>query len=201
MADLKLEIALAGAAARGHPVSGDLEVVHSFADGSGVLLAVIDGIGHGEQAAVSARLAADTLLRHPQDPPELLLKRCHTALRATRGVVMSIAVIDLRRATVTWCGIGNVIGALYHAGANMLEGHAELLLRPGVVGLGELPAPAVSAMPLRARDTLIFATDGIGRHFVDGLPPGPGPQDLANEIVARHHRDNDDALVLVARTS
>lgn len=201
MADLTLEVGVAGAAARGHRVSGDLEVVLSFPDGGGVLLAVIDGIGHGEQAALSARLAADTLLRQPQDAPELLLKRCHAALRGTRGVVMSVAVVDLRRATVTWCGIGNVIGVLYHAGAKLLAEHAELLLRPGVVGLGELPALAVSVMPLRARDTLIFATDGIGRHFVDGLPPRPGPQSLADEIVARHRQENDDALVLVARAS
>jgi serine phosphatase RsbU (regulator of sigma subunit) len=201
VAPLNLEVGVAGRPVSGHPVSGDLEVVHRYPDGSGALLAAIDGIGHGEQAAASARLAADTLLRQPEDAPAVLLKRCHTALRGTRGVVLSVARVDLRHATLSWLGIGNVVGVLCRATAQVLAEHEELLLRPGVVGLAELPALHSSVIPLRVRDTLIFATDGIRRDFAEGLSLGASPQALADQIIARHRQENDDALVLVARAS
>lgn len=200
MAPLSLEFGIAGSVAPGQRVSGDLEVVHYYDHGGGVLVAAIDGIGHGEEAAASARLAADTILRHPQEKLGLLLMRCHVALRGTRGVVLSIASIDLRQGTMSWLGIGNVVGILYHP-----NGHGtpreELLVRPGVLGYGDLPVLQASAIPLRPRDMLIFATDGINRHFSEGLAFGASAQPLADYIIAHHSQRNDDALVVVARAS
>jgi len=200
MAPLSLELGIAGSVAPGQRVSGDLEVVHYYDRGGGVLVAAIDGIGHGEEAAASARLAADTILRHPQENLAGLLMRCHVTLRGTRGVVLSIASIDLRQATLSWLGVGNVVGVVFHA-----NGHAtareELLVRPGVLGYGDLPALHASAIPLRPRDTLIFATDGINRHFSEGLAFGASAQPLADYIMAHHSQRNDDALVVVARAS
>jgi hypothetical protein len=201
MAPLSLEFGIAGSVAPGQRVSGDLELVHYHDRGGGVLMAAIDGIGHGEEAAASARLAADTLLRRPEAGLEELLIRCHAALRGTRGVVLSIASIDLRHAAMAWLGIGNVSGIVLRGGAPSSHPREELLVRPGVLGYGELPALHASAIPLRARDMLIFATDGINRHFSDGLPFGASAQPLADHIITRHSQGNDDALVVVARVS
>src|SRR4030088_2845955 len=107
MAGLTLEFGVAGSIAPGERVSGDLEVVHYYDSGGGALIAAIDGIGHGEQAAATARLAASPPPRHPQHDPAALLMRCHGALRGTRGVVLSIASINLRQAALSWLGIGN----------------------------------------------------------------------------------------------
>jgi phosphoserine phosphatase RsbX len=164
-------------------------------------VAVIDGIGHGEQAAATARLAADTILAHPQEPPGTLLSRCHAALRGTRGVVLSIASIDLKRALLSWLGVGNVSGVVSRGAANVLSAQEELMVRPGVLGSGELPPLSAATLPLRFRDTLIFATDGISRHFADELTGGLPAQVLADDIIARHCTRNDDALVVVARAS
>lgn len=209
MGPLSLEFGIAGSVAPGQRVSGDLELVHYYDRGGGALIAAIDGIGHGEEAAASARLAADTLLRHPETGLEELLLRCHAALRGTRGVVLSIASIDLRHSAMAWLGIGNVSGIVLRGGAGaVMRGgpqtshpREELLVRPGVLGYGELPALHASAIPLRARDMLIFATDGINRHYSDGLPFGTSAQPLADHIVTRHSHGNDDALVVVARVS
>jgi phosphoserine phosphatase RsbX len=198
---LTLEFGVAGCVAPGHAVSGDLEVVHYYDDGGGALVAVIDGIGHGEEAAATARLAADTLLAHPQEPPGRLLGHCHAALRGTRGVVLSIASIDLQRALVSWLGVGNVSGVVSRGRASVLSAQEELLVRPGVLGSGELPPLRAATLPLRFRDTLILATDGISRHFADELPLGLSAQVLADDIITRHCPRNDDALVVVARAS
>ena len=200
MARLSLEFGVAGCTAPGQHVSGALEVVHYYAKGAAALVAVIDGIGHGEPAAATARLAADTLLHTPDDPLVSLLARCHAALQGTRGVAVSMASIDLGRALLAWLGVGSVSGVVSHGAANLLaEQQEELLARPGVVGAGNLPALQPAIIPLRARDTLIFATDGINRHFCDRLPPDTPPQRLADEVMVRHCTGKDDALVVVAR--
>jgi phosphoserine phosphatase RsbX len=201
VASLTLEFGVAGCVAPGHRVSGDLEVVHYYDGGGGALIAVIDGIGHGEQAAAIARRAADTLLAHPEEPPGTLLCHCHAALRGTRGAVLSIASIDLKRALVSWLGVGNVSGVVSRGAATVLSAQEELMARPGVLGSGELPALKAATLPLRFRDTLILATDGISRHFVDELTTGLSAQVLADDIIARHCPRNDDALVVVARVS
>lgn len=199
MAPLSLEFGVAGCTAPGERISGDLEVVHYYEQGTAVLVAVIDGVGHGETAAAAARLAADTLLHTPAEPPESLVMRCHAALRGTRGVVASIASIDLRRARLSWLGVGNVSGVVSRGAADLLAAQQELLARPGVIGSGDLPPLQPAIIALRARDTLIFATDGVSRRYCDGFPPHTAPQALADEIVARHCPGNDDALVVVAR--
>ena len=201
MAVLTLEFGVAGSIAPGQRVSGDLEVLHYYDGGGGALIAAIDGIGHGEQAAATARLAADTILRHPEEEPAALLMRCHAALRGTRGVVLSIASINLRQAALSWLGVGNVSGLVCRGTVNVLVAREELLARPGVVGYGELPALRASVIPLRARDMLIFATDGISRHFSDDLAAAASAQSLADDIIAHYRQRNDDALVVVARAS
>src|SRR5260370_34405419 len=118
MAALTLEFGVHGSMAPGQRVSGDLEVVHYYDGGGGALIAAIDGIGHGEQAAATARLAADIILRHPEYQPAALLTRCHAALRGTRSAVLSIASIDLRHAALSWLGIGNVSGLVCRGALN-----------------------------------------------------------------------------------
>lgn len=201
MAALTLEFGVAGCVAPGHRVSGDLEVLHYYNDGGAALIAVIDGVGHGEEAASTARLAADTLLADPGEAPTTLLARCHAALRGTRGAVLSVASIDLERALVSWLGVGNVSGLVSRGVANVLTLPEELMARPGVLGAGELPALRAATLRLRMRDTLILATDGISRHFADELPVATSAQVLADDIIARHCPRNDDALVVVARAS
>jgi phosphoserine phosphatase RsbX len=195
---LRLEFGVARSIAPGHRVSGDLEIVHYRDAEDAALVGLIDGIGHGELAAASARLAADVILQRPQDPPEALLARCHAALRGTRGVVLSLASIDLQRAALSWLGVGNVSGVVCR-GVTQVAGHEELWVRPGLLGSGDLPTLMSSVIPLRARDTLIFATDGVSPRFADQLAGKVSAQCMADDIIAHHCPGNDDALVLVAR--
>jgi phosphoserine phosphatase RsbX len=197
VADLSLQCAVARFVTPGHQDSGDLEIVQPY-DG-GMVIGVIDGIGHGDGAAAAAAVARDAIAEHPQDSPIALVVRCHEALRMTRAVVLSIASIDLRHGSLRWLGIGNVRGLVHRGAAAVLPSRAELLLRAGVVGANELPTLQTSVIPFRALDTLIFATDGIRPQFADGLVVTGPPQALADRILADHCQGNDDALVLVAR--
>jgi phosphoserine phosphatase RsbX len=199
MADLSMQCAVARFVTPGHQDSGDLEIMLPY-DG-GMVIGVIDGIGHGDEAAAAAAVARAAIAEHPEDSPIALVVRCHEALRLTRGVVLSIASVDLRHASLRWLGIGNVCGIVQRGDAAVLPSRAELLLRAGVLGAADLPTLQTSVIPLHPLDTLIFATDGIRPQFADSLVIAGSPQSVADAILADHCQGNDDALVLVARAS
>src|SRR6266567_6467873 len=87
-----LEWAVSAAAIRGETESGDLHVVEAFAHG--VLMAAIDGLGHGVAAAAAARSAARLITTNPGENVIRLVEQCDHRLHKTRGVVMSLASIN-----------------------------------------------------------------------------------------------------------
>jgi negative regulator of sigma-B (phosphoserine phosphatase) len=180
----------------GQGESGDRHVV--CCGGEGILIAAIDGIGHGEEAANAAEAALAILKASPEEPVISLLERCHEGLRSTRGVVLSLASIDPKHGLMTWLGVGNVQGVLMRAGAQKGSVGEVLLLRGGVVG-SQLPALQAAVLPIRRGDTLVFVTDGVRGEFVEGLSALESPQRAADKILKQHGRGNDDALVLVVR--
>ncbi len=191
-----------GAASRplpGQEVSGDHCVVQSFP--AGVLVAVMDGLGHGEEAARAAERAGTVLAADPRGPLPGLVQRCHEALRGTRGAVMSLASLDLTSQAMTWLGVGNVEGVLLRSPLGLpagLRARESLISRGGVVG-DRLPPLRPVTLPLRPGDTLIFSTDGILPGFLDPVDLYDPPQMIAGQVLAGFARPTDDALVLVAR--
>ena len=186
---------MAGEPLAGQPESGDLGLVLPFPGGT--LIGALDGLGHGDEAAAAARAAAGVLKAQPDAHVIWLVRRCHEALGETRGVVMSLASFSERYATLTWIGIGNVEGLLLRADAAANPRQETLLLRGGVVGF-KLPPLGAAVLPVAPGDALVLATDGIRSDFANGLSLTHPPQDVANQILARHAKKTDDALALVA---
>ncbi len=180
----------------GQGESGDQHLV--CCNRSGILIAAIDGIGHGGEAANAAKRAVSILKAGADEPVISLMQRCHEGLRSTRGVVLSLACIDQEQGMMTWAGVGNVQGALMRAGAHKGSVQEVLLLRGGVVG-SQLPTLQAAVLPVAKGDTLVFVTDGIRGDFAEGLSSLESPQRAADRMLERHCRGNDDALVLVVR--
>lgn len=191
-----IEWSIAARPLPGQTVSGDLHFVEPLEPG--VLLAVIDGVGHGDEAGVAARRAADILKKSGGESVIELVKHCHAALSDTRGVVMTLAFLDGEEDTVTWIGVGNVEARLFRAAANPSPAIENILLRSGLVGL-QLPALQASVMPLFPGDLLVLATDGLITGFDQGIHIAEPPQQIAGRILERYFKGTDDALVLVAR--
>jgi phosphoserine phosphatase RsbX len=188
---------LATAVRAGEAESGDLSVV--LLTPRGALVGAVDGLGHGEEAAAAAKVAVSVLESHLVEPVISLVRLCHEALRATRGVVVSLASIDAVEGVMAWIGVGNVEGILLRADPQAQPAIESLLLRGGVVGGAELPPLSEAVLRMSPGDTLIFATDGIKSGFAAGLTAGIAPQLLANRILRHYAKNTDDALVLAAR--
>lgn len=188
-----------GVAARalaGETESGDRCLVKRL--GNGALLAAADGLGHGAEAAVAADLAIRTVEGQARRPLLEIVEACHRALLRTRGAALSLALWNAELREVTWVGVGNVEGLLLKDGSGRRPERERLVLRRGVVG-DRLPALQASTVAVPREGLLVFATDGITDGFEQGLETRAAPQSLADRILARHSRDADDALVLVAR--
>jgi len=191
-----LEVGAASASLPGELVSGDVPVVEPFQ--GGVLVAAIDGLGHGGAAAQAALRAQSVLEDHAGAPLPALFERCHSRLARTRGVAMSLAAFHETDHHLTWLGVGNVEGTLLRAEAAPGASTESILLLGGVVGY-QLPRLRPSTTQVEPGDTLVLTTDGIASGFRHQLRAGEPPQQLADRILAEHRRVSDDALVVVAR--
>lgn len=176
--------------------SGDAHVVVPVENG--LLICVLDALGHGPEAAQTAAAAAIEVERHASAPVMSLIQRSHEALIGTRGVVLSLALFDFTERTMTWVGIGDVAGILVFGDATAHPPRLALVHRGGIVG-GRLPQSRPWVIPVNAGDTLLFATDGVRSGFDDDLLAGASPEANARALLDKHSKRTDDALVLVAR--
>jgi phosphoserine phosphatase RsbX len=194
-----IDFGVAGFTLPGQGESGDRHLIH--ANKQGVLVAVLDGVGHGEEAAKAAKAGISILETHSNEPIIQLVEDCHDGLRGTRGVALSLAFIHGPRRTMTWLGIGNIQGMLLRGiRSTDVPAQETLLLRGGTVGV-VLPPLRSAELSVASGDTLIFATDGLRPEFVEGLRPNETPQRMADDVLLRYRNEKDDALVLVARVN
>lgn len=181
---------------KGQDVSGDSYLIKPLSDG--ILVAVVDGLGHGYEAAQASKIAVSTLDTYAREPVITLVRRCHEALKGTRGVVMSIAKLNSSDKTLVWLGVGNIEVLLMREDGKPKISRERLLLRCGTLGY-QLPPLRESIIPLMPGDTLIFVTDGIRGSFEQGIERDDKPQQIADSIMAQFNKGTDDALALVVR--
>lgn len=176
--------------------SGDAFLVEATA--TGALVAVVDGLGHGEEAADVAELALVTLRAAAGRPLADCIMACHAVLRGSRGAAMTLVSVDSDRRRLTWMAVGNVEAALVRPGRDGARSTRWCVpLRGGVVG-DRLPPLRDSTTELAPGDMLVAATDGLSPAFIDSVSPSSATA-LSQHLHQRYARADDDALVLVAR--
>jgi negative regulator of sigma-B (phosphoserine phosphatase) len=191
-----LEWGVAIAPIKGEERSGDSYIVRTIKDC--ILIAVIDGVGHGDEAAEASRKAIQVLERTEDTNVITLVRRCHDVLMDTRGVVMSIAMLNVAERSMTWLGVGNVAGHVLRSDPNTMPTREVMLTRGGTVGL-RLPMLAASVTELKRGDVLLLATDGLAPGYSNEVRLDAPLQHLADQILKSYSRGTDDALVFVGR--
>lgn len=166
-------------------------------------MAVVDGIGHGQEAAAAAELATHLIETNTGELSlNALINECHAKLRGTRGAVLGLGLLNAAEDTLTWAGVGDIDGLLLRrrlsSGPPNLERHETLLTAAGVVGR-QLPRVPISTLRLDYGDLLVLATDGIRPGFEMNIRGGESTEQIARKILNDYALETDDALVLVAR--
>jgi negative regulator of sigma-B (phosphoserine phosphatase) len=182
----------------GENICGDRLLVVDV-DGTGALFGVLDGLGHGAEAAEAANCGVDVLQTARTEPLGALVQRCHRALSGTRGAAMTLARIDFRADTLSWIGIGNVAADLVAKHPAGVELRSSARLIGGIVGYRVPEVLAPQQVPIRPGDLLVIATDGVVEDHLDDIDFSAPALVIADQILNSHAKDNDDALVLAAR--
>jgi phosphoserine phosphatase RsbX len=191
------EIGVTQARLPGQQRSGDRVII--LDTDNGLIVAVVDGLGHGEEAAIAAHAAAAELIAQaPGASLQEQMERCHAALRTTRGVVMALASIDVTKNTISWLGVGNTMGILLRG--RFTEGIRDetLMQRAGLVGR-QLPPLREDVLPVFPGDLVVLATDGIHSRFSESVRRDEASQSIADGILASQYGGRDDAAVIVVR--
>lgn len=171
----------------GERENGDVVVVRH--ETNWLLFAVIDALGHGQQAAHAAKAAADLLERVPSSHDvSTILMSLHERLKGTRGAAGLVCIASGERLQA--CGVGNVEMRCGRPGI-------PVILTPGIIG-SHLKRLRPFACNLQRGDRVIMFSDGISSRFSFADVRDLSPKDACKSIFGRCRREHDDATVLVA---
>lgn len=190
-----VQVGVASRALGGGPESGDAYLTRALAEG--VLLAAIDGIGHGPEAALSAKEAIGVLEADPEKPLQDLVIHCHRRLQALRGAVMTLVRLK-DDGQVSCLGVGNVKAAIFRTRRARSVIVEDFVPRGGIIGR-RLPSLHVVTSRVQDGDLLILATDGVRPEFASMVRGDDCPQQVAQQILDEYCTGRDDALVLAIR--
>jgi serine phosphatase RsbU (regulator of sigma subunit) len=156
---------------------------------------MIDGLGHGPQAAAAAAAAIGVLAAHPVLDLPVAMQQCHEALKGTRGAALLLIRVAMEARELTFAGVGNVEAQLWQGGRTQ-----HLISDRGIVG-ATLPRTRPVTISLAADWLLLMYTDGIRDRF--DLPTlrqtAAGADTLAHALLTDWSRATDDATILVAQ--
>jgi anti-sigma regulatory factor (Ser/Thr protein kinase) len=190
------EVGIYGRPIPGEPVSGD-HAGFVRAD-ENLLVALVDGLGHGPDARKAADIAIAQLCARPTAALDAMLDDCHLALHKSRGAVGGVARVHEEHTELEAAGVGNVtLQVVDIQGARRVMGSSRVLGAPG-----PWRSPKRELLPIGSREVLILFSDGLSSR-VDMSQHAEllreHPIVIASQLVQRFARNTDDVLVLVAR--
>lgn len=159
---------------------------------------MVDGLGHGTEAAVAANEAVAQFQRSRHEPPAQILHAVHQALRHTRGGAVAVARIDPASATVAYAGLGNIAGAVVTPGAPVRR----MVSHNGTAGHNARKLQAFD-YPCGRGALLVMHSDGLSGGWALDAYPGLARQHpllVAGVLYRDFARGRDDATVVAART-
>lgn len=178
----------------GEPICGD---GWSVSQGRGRLVVlVVDGLGHGPDAAAASRAAMETVEKNLHRDAPGIMDAIHGALRPTRGAAAAVALLQPESELCSFCGIGNIAASIRSGGASRSMVSHNGILGHSVRKIQELQYP----FPKGA--LLIMHSDGIATHWDLAAYPGietRHPALVSAALFRDHSRERDDLTVLTLR--
>ena len=178
----------------GEEVAGDGWLLSASDDYRTVL--VVDGLGHGPNAARAARAATEAFATHAGAAPGALMQICHLALAPTRGAAGAAARVDAAKKHGTFAGIGNIACRVESTGERrQLGSHSGTLghvMRRVQEFEFDFPAGAL----------LILHSDGLTTRWTNADYPGLMARHaglIAGVLYRDHNRGRDDVTVVVLK--
>jgi hypothetical protein len=160
-------------------------------DGS-VTIAVVDGLGHGKEAAVAAKAFCEHVRDKIGDGLETIMTSAQRPMSGTRGAAAALLRLTRHESLLEFVGVGNIAvqsgrSATFHP-----------VSAPGIVGQ-RVRKLLPFAHELESDLLLVLHSDGISTRFeLDGYAH-MDPQEMAQAILDDHGKGYDDATCVVVR--
>jgi serine/threonine protein phosphatase PrpC len=161
---------------------------------------VVDGLGHGWQAAEAAQEAVAAFRKRTQSKPGEILAYIHNALKKTRGAVAAVAEIRPHEGTLVYAGVGNISAVVLSAGTSR-----SLVSHNGTLGFA-LPRIQEFKSEWPPDGILVVHSDGLQSRWDLSSASYPGllarhPALIGGALLRDFRRHRDDASVVVVKAA
>jgi anti-sigma regulatory factor (Ser/Thr protein kinase) len=159
-------------------------------------LFLVDGLGHGPDAAQAARVAVETAAKGIQLSAVDLIASVHDALRPTRGAAAAVAMLEPGKELCTYCGIGNIATSVRSNGATR-----SMVSHNGILG-HQVRKIQDFSYPFPRGALCIAHSDGVSARWDLAAYPGleqRHPSLVAAVLYRDHARERDDATIAAVR--
>jgi len=157
------------------------------------LIAVMDGLGHGEEASAASEKAKEYVAENFANDVEQIILSLHVHLHKTRGVAAGLVRIDRVGQQLSFCGVGNI------EVRTVSEPPIHPASMEGIVGANLRKAKKFEYRydSLRA---VVLHSDGVsGRFDLSDYPSVyEEPQRVAERIMTEWGKEYDDATIVIA---
>jgi anti-sigma regulatory factor (Ser/Thr protein kinase) len=154
---------------------------------------VVDGLGHGADAADASRQARSAFEQSPFEDARKIVARINTELSGSRGAALAITQIEQRSNTLNYVGVGNITSRVY-----AYYSSTGCVSTQGIVG-EKIGTPVEYTYDWAPGSILLMHSDGIkSSATLEAGKTGKSALMLAAEIYRDYYRGNDDATVVVS---
>jgi anti-sigma regulatory factor (Ser/Thr protein kinase) len=178
----------------GEVACGDRWCYHERVEG--LLVAGIDGLGHGLGAEQAATEACRVVEAEKHRPALRLIQMLHEALRPTRGAAITLLEVDWDAGRIASVGVGNVAAALINGTETK-----RIATDNGIVG-HVIARPRELIHACQPDTVLVLHSDGLTSNWQADRYPGlmqHHPALIAGVLYRDCRRGRDDALIVVIR--
>ena len=137
--------------------NGDAYLVKRWGPNS--LVAVIDGLGHGQYAHRASQKALNYISSHYEQPFPSIFTGVNRECLTTRGVVMALALFEMHSRRLTFASVGNIETRLIG-----VPKETRLGIRRGILG-HNAPNPMVNQFAWEPDYIMVMHSDGIRSHW------------------------------------
>ena len=194
--EAELEVGVVCLPKTGEEVPGDGWLLEASGDYRTIM--VVDGLGHGPNAARAARAATEAFAAHPSATPGALMQICHGALAATRGAAGAAARVAPAKRHGSFAGVGNIACRVETTGARR-----QLVSHSGTLG-HVMRRVQEFEFDFPAGALLILQSDGLTTRWSSEDYPGLLAKHaglIAGVLYRDHNRGTDDVTVVVLKNS
>lgn len=170
---------------------------HVQVQDASLALTLIDGLGHGPQAAEASEAGVRAVMAMPADADALeRIAQLHAGMSGSRGGAAAVACVALGSGGVDYAGIGNIAGSLL-----IEDGSRGMASMPGIAG-GQYRKAQAFSLHAPAGTLLVMHSDGLQARW--SLRDYPGLQHRHPALVVAvlqrdFDRGRDDVCVVALR--